>query len=157
LEALAEEMMYLGTGTIFVDKEPIKLNIFTQVVDGKVVVRSIEVQDGNHRLAAGLYAEKWITIKDIPEQYLAIEVNGFDTHGKQNPRWIPLEVAQQSGIPRDQWREIPKEWGAKGPTAEVSGGVSSQDSVIPEKFRGVTLDKVIARSLERVGKGDEHH
>ena len=147
---MAESMTKAGTGSIFEGKEPIQLNVFTETINGKVVVKSIEVQDGNHRLAAGLYAGKWNSIKDIPPSYLNIEVNGFDTQGTQHPRWIPLAVAQESGIPKDQWFEVPANWGAKGPTAQVSGGVSSQDSTIPEKFRGVTLDKVIARSLERV-------
>ena len=153
---MSESMTKKGTGSIFDGAEPIKLNIFTDTVNGQVVVKSIEVTDGNHRLAAGLHSGKWTSIKDIPQHYLAIEVNGFDTHGKQNPRWIPLEVVQQAGIPRDQWFEVPADWGAKGPTAQVRGDVSSLDEAIPQKFRGVTLDKVIERSLERVN-GDEEH
>src|SRR5262249_21494496 len=100
---MSESMKKAGTGNIFDGKEKIQLNVFTEVVNGHVKVKSIEVQDGNHRLAAGLYAGKWNSIKDIPPAYLDIEVNGWDTHGQQHPRWIPLQVAQQSGIPKDQW------------------------------------------------------
>ncbi len=153
---MSKSMTEQGTGAIFKGGDKIKLNIFTEEVNGHVRVKSIEVQDGNHRLAAGLHAEKWNSIKDIPPEYLAVEVNGFDTQGVQHPRWIPLDVAKESTIPKEQWFEVPKEWGAKGPTAQVSGGVSSQDAAIPEHFRGVTLDQVIDRSLERTGTTAEH-
>ena len=159
---MARRMAERNTSRIFDGNDKIQLNVFTRVVDRHVEVRSIEVQDGNHRLAAGLHAGKWNTIADIPREYLDIEVNGYDTHGVQHPRWIPLEVARESALRDDQWFEVPEEWGPKGPTAQVSGGVSSQDAVVPEQFRGVPLDEVVDRSLERVahardGGGDATH
>ena len=146
---MSRSMTEAGTGSIFNGGDKIKLNIFTEEVNGHVRVKSIEVQDGNHRLAAGLHAEKWNSIKDIPAEYLAVAVNGFDTNGVQHPRWIPLHVAAESTIPKDQWFEVPTDWKPKGPTAQVSGGLSSQDLTIPEHYRGVPMDRVIAHSLER--------
>lgn len=147
--AMAKTMESRHTGEIFDGNEPIRLNVFTSPSEG-VRVKSIEVTDGNHRLAAGLYAGKWKTLKDIPQRYLDIEVNGFDTDGVQHPRWIPLDVAKQSKLPPNEWFEVPAEWGAKGPTAQVSGGLSSQDQAISEKYRGVSLEQVIETSLDRV-------
>jgi len=139
---------------MFRNADKIVLNVFT---DGNANVKSIEVIDGNHRFAAGIYAEKlapghgWNTISDIPPEFLDIRVNGFNTNGQQLPRWVPLHVVENSNLPRDRWRFIPPEWGAKGPTAEIPGDFSSQSDSLKPEYRGVSMLQVVRVSLERIG------
>lgn len=138
---------------IFQNADKIVLNVYT---DANANVKAIEVLDGNHRFAAGLYAEKiapgkgWATIGDIPKEFVDIRVNGFNTNGQKLPRWIPLHIAEGSQIPRDQWRFIPPEWGAKGPTAEIAGDIASTSSRFKPEHRGVSLLQVLRTSLERI-------
>ena len=149
--SLADHITATG-GTGFA-KEPIAINIFTNTLnDGSVAVRSIEVTDGNHRLAAGLLSGKWKTISDIPPEFLNIKVNGWSAGGGfSEPRWIPLEVAQQSSIPRQSWFEVPSNWkNVRGPTAQIPGDIASIDAVIPTQFQGVPMQQVLKTSLERI-------
>lgn len=138
---------------LFKNADRIVLNVYT---DGNANVTAIEVLDGNHRFAAGLYAEKispgkgWATIGDIPTEFVEVRVNGFNTTGNKQPRWIPLHIAEESSIPRDQWRFIPPEWGAKGPTAEIAGDIASTSSQFKAEHRGVSLLQVLRTSLERI-------
>ncbi len=149
--SLAEHITATG-GAGFAD-EPIMINVFTNSLnDGSVAVRSIEVTDGNHRLAAGLLSGKWKTISDIPPEFLKIKVNGWSAGGGfSEPRWIPLEVAQQSSIPRHSWFEVPSNWeNVRGPTAQIPGDIASIDAVIPAQFQGVQMQQVLKTSLERI-------
>ncbi len=134
------------------EDEPIVIGVFTDLISGSSVkVRSIEVLDGNHRLAGGLLSGKWKQIGNIPSSYLKILVNGWVAGGSgEQPRWIPLEVAEKSSIPKNEWFRVPDEWGAKGPTAQVSGRISSIDSVIPSQYRGVPMKEVLTISLRRI-------
>lgn len=140
------------TGGQGFEVEPIVINVFTNTAqDGSVVVRSVEVMDGNHRFAAGLLSGKWQKISDIPPEYLKIKVNGWTAGGGfSEPRWIPLDVAQKSNLPRQSWFEVPQSWGAKGPTAQIPGDIASVDSVIPLEYRGVQMNQVLRTSLERI-------
>jgi hypothetical protein len=139
---------------MFQGKDKMVLNIYT---DSNAKVTGVEVTDGNHRFAAGIYAEKlapgrgWRTIGDIPQEFLDIRVNGYNTMGQQNPRWVPLHTVQQGSFPEGSWREIPPEWGAKGPTAEIKGDVSSTSSMFRPEHRGVSLLHVLTTSLNRIG------
>ena len=149
--SLAEHIAQTG-GEGFA-KEPIVINVFTNTAqDGSVVVRSVEVMDGNHRFAAGLLSGKWQKIGDIPQEYLQVKVNGWKPHGGlSEPRWIPLEVAQKSSIPRQSWFRVPDNWeGVKGPTAQIPGDIASVDSVISAEYRGVEMGQVLKTSLERI-------
>lgn len=140
------------TGGAGFEKEPIVLGIFTDAGSGGTVsVRSIEVLDGNHRLAAGLYSGKWKVIGDIPKNYLKVVVNGWAAGGNQSdPRWIPLEVAEKSSIPRDKWFRVPDSWGPKAASAQIPGDIASIDSVIPSQYRGVPIKQVLVISLRRI-------
>lgn len=132
---------------------PILIGVFTDEVAGVVKVRSVEVLDGNHRLAAGLYSGKWITMHDIPQGYVTVRVNGWEAGGVESlPRWIPLEVAEASSIPKDQWFRVPDDWGPKAPSAQIPGSIASIDAVIPTRFRGVTMREVLALSLAKIGR-----
>lgn len=163
-------------------KEKIVLNVFTKVVtseDGatqKVVIRGIEVMDGNHRLAAGVLAKLgetqdnlaaglrakrhgrsvWQTIGDIPEEALEIRVNGDLPLGAGRPsRWIPVKIFEDASC-TGPCAEL--KGGRRGTfriitddrggrAAEVSGSLSSLDPTIPSKFRGVTMFDVLKTSL----------
>jgi|GEM_PF-2074511 len=141
------------TGGKGFETEPIVINVFTNSAqDGSVVVRSVEVMDGNHRFAAGLLSGKWQKISDIPPEYLKVKVNGWSAGGGfSEPRWIPLDVAQKSSIPRQSWFRVPDSWeGVKGPTAQIPGDIASVDSVISAEYRGVQMGQVLKTSLERV-------
>ena len=139
---------------MFQGKDKIVLNVYT---DSNARVTGVEVTDGNHRFAAGMYAEKlapgrgWRTIGDIPQEFLDIRVNGYNTMGQQNPRWVPLHTVQQGNFPQGSWREIPPEWGAKGPTAEIKGDVASTSPMFRPEHRGVSLLHVLVTSLNRIG------
>ena len=138
---------------MFKNADKIVLNVYT---DANANVKAIEVTDGNHRFAAGLYAEKlapgkgWATIGDIPKEFIDVRVNGYTTNGQKLPRWIPLHIAETSEIPRDQWRFIPPEWGAKGPTAEIAGDIPSTSTQFKAEYRGVGFLQVVRTSLERI-------
>ncbi len=149
--SLAKEIT--ATGGAGFAEEPIMITIFTNSLkDGSVAVRSIEVTDGNHRLAAGLLSGKWEAISDIPPEFLKIKVNGWSAGASSSEgRWIPLEVAQQSSIPRQSWFEVPKDWPkVRGPTAQIPGDIASIDAVIPAQFKGVPMQQVLKTSLERI-------
>lgn len=166
-------------------QEPIVLNVFTsKVVDeaGKtnITIRSIEVMDGNHRLAAGVLARYgdnfskieagarakvngrrvWQNIGDIPEEVLQVRVNGLLAHGGGKPRrWIPATIFDGLSCSNNplcrKFREgrnghflrIRDDRG--GEAIEVSGGLSSLDDVIPDKYKGKTISEVLACSLSR--------
>ena len=142
-----------ATGGAGFDKEPIVIGVFTRnAPNGSgVIVRSVEVQDGNHRLAAGLLSGKWQTIGNIPANFLKVMVNGWAAGGSQSePRWIPLAVAQKSSIPRERWFQVPDNWGPKDPTAQIPGDIASIDKVFPAELRGVPLKNVLVISLQRI-------
>lgn len=167
-------------------KEKIVLNVFTKVVtseDGKsrkVIIRSIEVMDGNHRLAAGLLAKLgeaqdtlaaglhakrsgkpvWQFIGDIPPEALEIRVNGYlPLNGYRPNRWIPAKIFDDFDCLGPCADMKNGKLGLfkfisddrGGRAAEVSGSLSSLDDVIPVKFRGHTMDDVLKHSLERAG------
>jgi hypothetical protein len=120
--------------------EPILVGIFTQEYSGGVQLRAVECLDGNHRLLAGLLCGAWRRIRDIPIHGLDARVNGWPARGAGcENRWIPLEVAEASSLARTDWSEVPSSWGAKGPTAQIPGGVCGQDAVIPNRFRSISL------------------
>jgi len=140
----------LRNGGSLATDTPITLNVFTHTLDdGAVAVRSVEVIDGNHRLAAGILSGKWKTVADIPKGMVTVQVNGWAPHGSASlPRWIPLDVAKQSQIP--SWFKVPSEWGPAGPSAQIPGWVASVDEVIAPHFRGVPMRTVLKKTLERV-------
>lgn len=145
------------TGSIGLQSEPIVLNVFTSTTNtGAVAVRSIEVIDGNHRIAAGLLSGRWKTVGDIPKELVKVKVNGWSAGGSfSEPRWIPLEIAEKSSIPREAWFRVPDHWqGVKGATAQIPGDVASIDSVVPLEFRGVRLQQVLDTSLKRINAGN---
>ena len=124
--------------------EPSLLGIFIEEVDDKVVLRSVECLDGNHRLLAGLLSGVWQRIRDIPLDGLDARVNGWPAHGTGSEnRWVPLEVAQTSTLDPADWSEVPEICGAKGPTAQIPGWVSGRDSLIHEKFRSIPLGALL--------------
>jgi hypothetical protein len=139
---------------MFRGKDKISINVYT---DSQARVTGIEVTDGNHRFAAGMYAERlspgrgWKTIGDIPREFLDVRVNGFNTSGQKLPRWVPLHTVAQGSFPKGSWREIPPEWGAKGPTAEIAGDVGSTSGMFKPEHRGVSLLQVLTTSLQRIG------
>ena len=127
-------------------RERILLNVFTDTAsDGSVSLRSVECIDGHHRLVAGLGSGVWQTVADLPSDILDVLVNGWRAHAQgPEPRWIPLEVAERSGLPRDRWTVVPPDWGPKGPTAQVPGDISSLDPVFAAADRGVPLRELAA-------------
>jgi len=92
-------------------EQPIQINVFTKVVDGKVRIEHIECVDGNHRLAAGLVSGKWRTIGDIPVEHLDIRVNGSRPANRashlaeKDLHWLPARIAETSEF-RARFREI---------------------------------------------------
>lgn len=144
---MANQMKWRNTGNLFDHQRPIQLGVFTHLDHGRVVVRSIEVTDGNHRLAAGLFAGKWRTIGDIPELYLNIKVNGVDVNGIKEPRWIPFEVAAQSSL--HDWFEV-SGWDVRDRSAQVDGSISGQNPALPAWAKSVSLDNVISETLRRM-------
>lgn len=124
--------------------EPILLGLFTAMRRDKVVLRSIDCLDGNHRLLAGLLSGRWQQVRDVPTTGLDARVNGWPAHGAgPEVRWIPLEVAEASTLDPAEWSVVPESWGAKGPTAMIPGGVSGLDQVIPERFRGIPMKALL--------------
>jgi hypothetical protein len=63
---------------------------------------------------------------------------------------IPFHIAETSEIPRDQWRLIPPEWGAKGPTAAIFGDIASTSTQFKPQYRSVGFLQVLRTSLERI-------
>ncbi|MFM8314625.1 MAG: hypothetical protein ACKOA8_10100 [Deltaproteobacteria bacterium] len=131
------------------------LNIYT---DSNARVIGIEVLDGNHRFAAGMYAEQlaatkgWLTIGNIPPEFLDIRVNGYNTNGQQLPRWVPLRTVTEGSFPKNSWREIPPEWGAKGPTAEIPGNIPATSEYFKLSDRGVSMEQVLDNALKSLSK-----
>ncbi|MBI1188854.1 MAG: hypothetical protein GC206_16230 [Alphaproteobacteria bacterium] len=126
--------------------EPILLGLFTMQEEGAVRLRAVECIDGHHRLLAGLKSGVWRVIRDIPEGAVDTRVNGWRADGEEaEPRWIPLEVAQRSTLPRDAWSVVPPQWGAKGPTAMIPGAVCGLDPVFAEQDRSVPLSDLLRR------------
>lgn len=165
-------------------KEKIVLNVFTtkkknNIGPDEVIIRSIEVMDGNHRLAAGLLARQgvakdmqdispealkagkpvWQKIGDIPEGALEIRVNGYKPLGGGQPlRWIPMSIFND---PSCQGPCLELKKGLRGyfkviqddrgnQAAEVSGELSSIDETIPVKFMGRRIADVLQASLSKV-------
>jgi hypothetical protein len=125
-------------------RQPVLLGLFTREEHGAVLLRAVECLDGHHRLLAALLSGRWRTLGDLPAGALDLRVNGWPAGGFQSEgRWIPLEVAEASTLPRDAWFEVPEEWGAKGRTAQIPGSVSSLDPVFPESERGVPLGTLL--------------
>jgi hypothetical protein len=142
----------------------------------KVAIRGIEVMDGNHRLAAGLLARMgeaqdhlaaglhakragapvWQFVGDIPPEAVEVRVNGDIAFGGGKPnRWIPSKIFNDASCTgpcadlkngRRGWFRILRD-DRGGEAAEVSGGLSSLDEVIPQKFRGHTMYDVLQQSL----------
>lgn len=162
-----------GGRTFVKDKEKIVLNVATKKVvsesgEVSVSIRSIEVVDGNHRLAAGFHAQNsgssvWKFIKDIPQEALEIRVNGERAQGAGKPvRWIPLKIFESDACTktvscrefregkRGYYRVIVDDRG--GQTVEVDGSLTSIDDVIPDEFKGRSIFNVMQCSL--VGKCD---
>ncbi len=139
---------------MFQSKSKMILNVYT---NSQAKITGIEVTDGNHRFASGLYAEQlsagkgWKTIGDIPVSLLDVRVNGFNTSGQKNPRWIPLHTVTEGSFPAGSWREVPANWGAQGPTAEVAGDLASTSAYFKPEHRGVSMAQVLKTSLERIG------
>jgi hypothetical protein len=129
--------------------EPILLNVFTAVgPEGGVGISTVECVDGNHRLAAALHAGRWRTVRDIPRRLLEVWVNGWPAGGTgPGPRWIPLEVAEASGLDPDEWFRVPEDWGPKGPTAQIRGDISATDPAIAREHRGITIGELLRRNL----------
>ncbi|MHC4515224.1 MAG: hypothetical protein ACYTGW_02635 [Planctomycetota bacterium] len=138
--------------------EPILLNVVTtRTPDGGVEISTVEIVDGNHRLAAALHAGSWIVIGDIPPQLLRVWVDGRPAgEFEPAPRWIPLEVARASCLlevapasclgPND-WFKVPSDWGPKGPTAAIRGDISAADPRFAEADRGIPIREVLRRNL----------
>jgi len=163
-------------------KEKIVLNVFTTtqknfVGEPEIVIRSIEVMDGNHRLAAGLLAldenakdllsagllgkqggkPVWQKIGDIPQEALEVRVNGYRAlGGGKLRRWIPLKIFND---PSCTGPCLELKQGKRGhfkiiqddrgnQAVEVSGGVSSIDETIPVKYMGRRLTEVLQATLK---------
>lgn len=119
-------------------QEPILLGIFTIVEAVAVRLRSVECLDGHHRLLAGLLSGAWKRIGDLPAGAVDTRVNGWRADGDEpEARWIPLDVVHRSSLRENDWSIVPPEWGAKGPTARISGAISSLDDVFAPADRGV--------------------
>jgi hypothetical protein len=132
-----------------IGSELIILNVFTtsEPVPG-VQIRSIECVDGNHRLAAALHADAWRVVGDIPLGLLEAWVKGWRAGGiSPMPRWIPLEVAEQSGLDPTEWFRVPDSWGPKGPTAQISAAISATDPVIAPQHRGLAMRELVRLNL----------
>ena len=119
-------------------QEPILLGIFTRLDGDAVRLRSVECLDGHHRLLAGLLSGVWKRIGDLPAGAVDTRVNGWRDDGAEpEDRWIPLDVAHRSNLHEHDWAIVPPDWGAKGPTARISGAISSRDDVFAPVDRGV--------------------
>lgn len=124
-------------------REPILLGIFTAEDGSEIGLRSVECLDGHHRLLAGLLAGAWNRVEDLPDGAVDTRVNGWRVDGSApEDRWIPLDVARRSGLSDDEWALVPEEWGAKGPTARISGDIFSQDVVFVRSDRGVSFGQL---------------
>lgn len=120
--------------------EPLLLGIFTRKVRGTTLLHSVDCLDGHHRLLAGFVCGVWDRIEDLPAAAIDTRVNGRRVDASDaEDRWIPLHVAERSGLPGNAWAEVPPEWGAKGPTARISGAISGRDPVFLPEDRGVSF------------------
>jgi len=129
--------------------EPILIGIFTEVRGERVALRGVECLDGHHRLLGGLLAGAWQRIGDLPPGALDARVNGWPAKGTgPEGRWIPLEVARSSSLSESDWFEVPAAWGAKGPTAQISGDISGWDESFPEHLRGIPLGALLAETMD---------
>jgi len=133
---LASRIARGEVGSLF--HEPILIGIFTVSNGSEVTLRSVECLDGHHRLLAGFLAGVWDRIEDLPIGAIETRVNGWRIDGDgPEDRWIPLDVAVRSTLSEDQRPEVPEEAGAKGPTARISGEISSRDPIFARADRGV--------------------
>jgi len=144
VEAIANEIRAGRTQRILA--EPILIGLFTSADGAKVQLRAVECIDGHHRLLAGMRAGAWRTIGDIPLAALDTRVNGWRADGAApEPRWIPLQVAKRSALPRADWSVVPPQWGAKGPTAMISGALSGGDAIFAPADRSITFAELLAQ------------
>lgn len=188
VKAMAESIEQAADGGVSFVKgqDPIVLNVFTEKAvseSGSAIyrIKSIEVMDGNHRLAAGFHAKfgdsfqrveagalankkdgspVWQFVRDIPKEALEVRVNGHKPNGRGVPvRWIPLKIFSGQSCTlssacksfregqRGYYRVINDDRG--GQAVEVSGGLSSIDDVIPDKYKGKTIHEVMQCSLSK--------
>jgi hypothetical protein len=126
------------------ESEPIVLNIFPeQKRDGLPGSLAVHCIDGTHRLVAGLHSRKWQTIGDLPHQLLEVWIEGWamgDRSGPR-PRWIPLNVAQDSFI--SDWVNVSGHPKARGPSAQIPADVANDSVRIPRRHRGVRIETVL--------------
>jgi len=150
VEEIAERIRRGEIGDLL--DEPILIGIFTIDRSGEVGLRCVECLDGHHRLLGGLLSGVWRSIGDIPRRGLDARVNGWPAHASgPEGRWIPLEVARASSLDAADWLEVPESWGAKGPTAQLPGGICGIDPVFPERFRGIPLRELVRRWTDPAG------
>jgi hypothetical protein len=156
LNELSHQIASGDTGSMCA--EPILLNVVTaEVPGGGVEISTVEIVDGNHRLAAALHAGSWTVIADIPPQLLRVWVDGRPAGELEPaPRWIPLEVARASSLRQvavasclgpDDWFEVPSHWDPKGPTAAIRGGISATDPRFAKADRGIPIREVLRQNL----------
>jgi hypothetical protein len=145
-DSVRELAIHMRAGQLAVAlEERFLIGIFTEEESGSVTLRAVECLDGHHRLLAGLLSGAWQRIGDIPPQSVDTVVNGLRPHATEpESRWIPLEAAVQSAIPTSEWRELPIGGQVRGPTAEISGEISSIDEVFAPEHRGVPLAELLA-------------
>lgn len=124
-------------------REPFLFGIFTTVDGSAVELQSIECLDGHHRLLAGLLSGAWERIEDLPGDAVDTRVNGWRANGSgPEDRWVPLDVVRRSSLGDCEWSTVLEERGAKGATAEISGALSSRDSVFARGDRGVSFRRL---------------
>jgi len=129
--------------------EPIVLNVFPeQTVDGLPGALSVQCVDGTHRLVAGLNANVWRAIGDIPSEILEVWIEGWaagEASGPR-PRWIPLNVARDSSI--SDWVDVSAHPKARGPSAQIPADIRNDSVRIPCRHRGVRIGTVLKITLE---------
>jgi hypothetical protein len=128
--------------------EPIILNVFPErVQDGLPDDLAVHCVDGTHRLVAGLHAGVWQRVGDLPSELLDVWIEGWaagETSGPR-PRWIPLNVAQESFI--SDWVDVSGHPKARGPSAQIPADIRNDSVRIPMSHRGVGIETVLTSTL----------
>ena len=93
----------------------------------------------------------WRHIADLPIAHTDTRVNGCPADSDVSQmRWIPLEAAEDSTIPKGEWKALEPGGPVKGPTAGIPGGISSIDAVFAERHRGLPLGELLSQIGERI-------
>lgn len=156
--SIADAIKASGGGrSLFDAAEPMIINV-TTLVEARGArqttrVRSVEIFDGNHRLAGGLHSGLWKNIGDVPRESFKIYVNGIDEKNQLAVRWVPLHTIRDSAIPPTMVKVLnPDGKNIKGPTAEIAADIRSDDELFSTTVQGVSMTEVVKSSLKAIGR-----